>query len=108
MNDADLLYKYGSHNNSRGYITGMMDMLSTTSVDNLFDNTNIIDIAMFRAQVNEFLTYCSTVKRFNELKNLFDGKLQFVPFHSPHFLIEEHIFHNLDEVEKCWNNKALL
>jgi hypothetical protein len=117
-NDAELLAKYDNGSNSKYYLTNIMSSLGASSITNVLDNVDVLDIDLIAQQMAEFMEYCRVLKRFRKLRSMFDDKLTFfnpVMISSPiskHpcFIIDtdDHIVFDLDDVEKFWNNRALL
>lgn len=123
--DIELLMMFDNGTtNAKYYLGSIVNSLVPSSPEGSFDNIDVIDFDMLSQQMNNFMSYCVILKRFRKLKVLFDGKLSFYnpklhnhPIGSPSspslqhacFVIDDnHQVFSLDDVEKFWNNRALL
>lgn len=87
-------------------ISSMAEGARGMMIDNLSPKImDIIDLDALKIQVDEIMEFLFVVKRFRKLSKMFDGKLA---CHQDCFEIEGHKFQTLDEVEKCYNNRAFL
>jgi hypothetical protein len=104
--DLELLNKYGG-------VGGSFDPLAAfrllqdidTYAYREFESIDALDLDELRFQVDTIFEYLYVLKRFRKLRRLFKGELG---FNSEGFLLNNHTFQTLDEVECAWKNKAFL
>jgi hypothetical protein len=106
-----LLQKY-RYSNAGDAIRSMINFIGNDNIHNVSMNIDIIDLALFRIQLDEFMEHYVIVKRFSTLRQKLGGGLSFICSsiydEDAYYLINNHKFYTLDEVEKCLNNKSFL
>lgn len=107
--DSDLLDKYDLYDR---YFTSNLEILSVLinekyrSIYHDASAITSIDLNKLKSVFGEMFEYLSVVSRFLMLRKLSNYKLE-LNDHAE-FIIKDHVFENLDEVEKALNNKVFL
>lgn len=82
-------------------------LLEQARYDTQFKDIDLVDLDMLKGQIDEMMEYLFHEKRFRQINSLFGGKIK-IDYTEQYFMIDDHKFYSLEELEKAWKNKAFL
>jgi hypothetical protein len=113
MTEIDILHKYIGRPELGG-CKNILNLLNSFITDSYYVENVLIEVtnlSFAKEKIDELFIFLFIQQRFMKLYKLFDERLSYSMgdlTNDDYFIINDHKFSTLDEVEKAWNNKSFL